>query len=135
MRQLAKKLILKSKLLTLFANSYRRRLVSRKFGVNFGRKAFIGYSTIFEGRNNLRQQQFCYLIFCRVRFLYWGWQQILQDADRQVLFYWPQCGMHFWEASGPYLCLYASRLFFHKPFHRLFVCGRTAISGTSGAVR
>ena len=53
MRQLAKKLLLKSRLLTLLADSYRRRLVSRKFGVSFGRKSFIGYSTIFEGKNKL----------------------------------------------------------------------------------
>ncbi len=53
MNNLAKKLVLQSAFLTRIANRMRKWQVSRGSHIQFGKGAFIGYSSVFEGRNNL----------------------------------------------------------------------------------
>lgn len=53
MNNLAKKLVLQNVFLTRIANRVRKWQVSRGNHIEFGKKSFIGYSSVFEGRNKL----------------------------------------------------------------------------------
>ncbi len=53
MNNLAKKLVLQNAFLTGIANRMRKWQVSRGRHIQFGKGSFIGYSSDFEGRNNL----------------------------------------------------------------------------------
>ena len=53
MKELAKKLVLKSAFLTSIANWMRKWEVSRNKQNKFGKGSFIGYSSILEGKNKL----------------------------------------------------------------------------------
>jgi acetyltransferase-like isoleucine patch superfamily enzyme len=53
MKNLTKKLVLKSAFLTKVANRFGRWQVSKGGQVQFGKGAFIGYSSVFEGHNKL----------------------------------------------------------------------------------
>lgn len=53
MNDLAKKLVLQNTFLTRIANRMRKWQVSRGRHIQFGKGSFIGYSSVFEGRNSL----------------------------------------------------------------------------------
>ena len=52
MKKKLKKIVLSSSFLTNIALYFRRKYLKRKHGVKFGKKVFIGFSTICEGQNS-----------------------------------------------------------------------------------